>query len=226
VQRISKEAAEILRAVRAGWDRGPDEVQPAAVNSYQHVMRMARIEKHFVNEIGHSRKVAERAVRRARHVPVQRSWSYLDVGCGNGAAALLVADTFGVHVVGVDVDPQQISLARTATGDRTDVLFMTADATCLPFEDGRFDIVATNNTTHHVPRWSSVLAEMRRVLKPQGYFVYADLKTPPWLAWVLKPLAGHAGVFTGADLDRCFSSLQPVLRTHGWLHYEAIFQKP
>lgn len=189
-------------------------------------MRMTRIEKRFVNDTGHSRKVAEDAVRRLRHLPVERGWSYLDVGCGNGAAALFVADTFGVRAVGVDVDAQQIALARTAAGDRTDIRFMTADATCLPFEDGRFDIVATNKTTHHVTRWSAALSEMRRVLKPHGFLVYADLKTPSWLAVVLKPLAGHAGVFTGADLDRCFASLQPVHRHTGWLHYEAILQKP
>jgi ubiquinone/menaquinone biosynthesis C-methylase UbiE len=189
-------------------------------------MRMTSIEKHFVNDIAHSRRVAEDAVRRLRHVPVQRNWSYLDVGCGNGAAALLVADTFGVRVVGVDVDPQQIALARAAAGDRADVLFMTADATCLPLEGERFDIVASNRTTHHVARWSSALAEMRRVLKPHGYLVYADLKAPLWLAWVLKPLAGHAGVFTGTELDRSFASLQQVHRRTGWLHYEAILQKP
>jgi ubiquinone/menaquinone biosynthesis C-methylase UbiE len=189
-------------------------------------MRMTGIEKRLVNEIGHSRGVAEEAVRRLRHVPVDRNWSYLDVGCGNGAAALLVADTFGVRAVGVDVDPQQIALARTAAGARTDVLFLTADATCLPFGEGRFDIVATNKTTHHVPRWSLALAEMRRILKPHGYLVYADLKAPFWRAWVLKPLEDRAGVFTGADLDRCFASLQPIHRHSGWLHYEAIFQKP
>ena len=49
---------------------------------------------------------------------------------------------------------------------------MTADAAHLPLEDERFDIVATNKTTHHVARWSSALAEMRRVLKPHGYLVY------------------------------------------------------
>jgi ubiquinone/menaquinone biosynthesis C-methylase UbiE len=189
-------------------------------------MRMTGLEKRFVNESGHSHSVAEEAVRRLRHVPVRRSWSYLDVGCGNGAAALLVAETFGMQVVGVDVDPQQVALARSAANDRADVLFMTADATGLPFEDARFDIVATSMTTHHVPRWSSVLAEMRRVLKPHGYLVYADLKAPSWLAWMLKPLASHAGVFTGADLDRCFASLQPIHRRTGWLHYEAILQKP
>lgn len=189
-------------------------------------MRMTRIEKHFVNDIGHTRRVAEEAVRRLRHLPIERGWSYLDVGCGNGAAALLVADTFGMRVVGVDVDPQQIVLARAAAGDRADVVFMTADATCLPFEDGRFDIAASNKTTHHVPQWSAALAEMQRVLKPRGYLVYADLKAPSGLAWALRPFAGRAGVFTGAELDRCFASLQRVHRDTGWLHYEAISQKP
>jgi ubiquinone/menaquinone biosynthesis C-methylase UbiE len=187
---------------------------------------MTGLEKRFVNESGHSRKVAEEAVRRLRHLPVRREWSYLDVGCGNGAAALLVADRFGMRVVGVDVDPRQIALARAAAGDRTGLLFMTADATHLPFDEGLFDVVATSKTTHHVPRWSSALAEMRRVLKPNGYLVYADLKAPSWLAWVLKPFAGYAGVFTGADLDRSFASLQPVHRDTGWLRYEAVFQKP
>src|SRR5262245_6192516 len=189
-------------------------------------MRMTGIEKRFVNELGHSRKVADEAVRRLRSLPVDPAWSYLDVGCGNGAAALLVADSYGMHVVGVDVDPQQIALAHTAAGNRTDVRFLTADATRLPFDDGLFDVVATNKTTHHVPQWSSALAEMRRVLKPNGYLVYADLKAPSWLAWALKPFAGHAGVFTGADLDRSFASLQSVRRDTGWLHYAAIFQKP
>ena len=189
-------------------------------------MRMTGIEKRFVNEIEHSRSVAENAVRRLRRVPVHPSWSYLDVGCGNGAAALLVAETFGLRVVGVDVDPQQIALARAAAGDRAAVLFMAADATCLPFEDGRFDVVATSKTTHHVPRWSSALAEMRRVLKPHGYLVYEDLTVPSWLAWILTPLAGHAGVFTAADLDRSFASLRPVHRQAGWLHYQATLQKP
>jgi ubiquinone/menaquinone biosynthesis C-methylase UbiE len=189
-------------------------------------MRMTQIEKRFVNEIGHSRGVAAEAVRRLRHVPLDRSWTYLDVGCGNGAATLFVADTFGVRAVGVDVDLQQIALARTAAGHRADVLFLTADATSLPFEDGRFHIVATSKMTHHVTRWSSALAEMLRVLKPHGYLVYADLKAPSWLAWVLKPLAGHAGVFSGADLDRFFASMQPVHRRARWLHYEAILQKP
>jgi ubiquinone/menaquinone biosynthesis C-methylase UbiE len=189
-------------------------------------LQMTRIEKCFVNDAAHSRSVAEEAVRRLRRVPVHRGWSYLDVGCGNGAAALLVAGTFGMRGMGVDVDPRQIALARAGLGERAGVVFMTADATCLPFDDSRFDIVASNKTTHHVPRWPAALAEMQRVLKPGGYLVYGDLKAPAWLASALKPLAGRAGVFTAADLDRCLAPLHRVHRHTGWLHYEVILQKP
>jgi ubiquinone/menaquinone biosynthesis C-methylase UbiE len=189
-------------------------------------MQMTRFEKRFVNDIGHSHSVAEAAVRRLAHMPVQVGWLYLDVGCGNGAAARLVAATSGMHVVGVDVDPDQIALARSRTDPRSDARFIAADATCLPFGDGLFDIVATNKTTHHVPQWSSALSEMTRVLKPHGYLVYADLKTPSWLAWAMRAMTSHVGVFTRADLDQYFAPLQRVHRHAGWVHYEAILQKP
>jgi ubiquinone/menaquinone biosynthesis C-methylase UbiE len=189
-------------------------------------MRMTTFEKRFVNDPGHSREVAAAAVRRLRHVPVRRGWSYLDVGCGNGAAARLVADTYGVHAFGVDVDPAQIALAQSLAGHRTDVVFTTADASRLPFEDARFEIVATNKTMHHVPAWEAALAEMRRVLKPHGYLVYADLSAPSWLAWLLRRLTDHVGVVTRRELDRRFTSLQPVHRKAGWFNYEAILQKP
>src|SRR5262249_1732032 len=126
---------------------------------------------------------------------------------------------------GVDVDPQQIALAQGGTNGRSDVLFVAADATRLPFGDGRFDIVATSKTTHHVRHWSWALTEMTRVLKPYGYLIYSDLKTPFWLAWALRALTSQVGVFTGMDLDRYFASLRRVHRHTRWLHYEAILQK-
>jgi ubiquinone/menaquinone biosynthesis C-methylase UbiE len=190
-------------------------------------MKMGTLEKRFVNAAAHSRQVAEQTIARLRHVPLQARWRYLDVGCGNGLATLHVADTLGLRAVGVDVDPAQIALARRAAGGRPDVSFLTGSATQLPFASGAFDIVSTNKTMHHVPEWRLAVDEIKRVVVPGGYVVFADLNVPSALALLLRPLVGHAsGVFTGRDLDRCFSGLHDVHRSAGWLHYQAVFAKP
>ena len=189
-------------------------------------MKMGTFEKRFVNAPAHSRQVAERAVSRLRRLPLHAGWRYLDVGCGNGLAALHVADTLGLHVVGVDVDAAQIDLARRAAGNRADVTFVVASATQLPFAAAEFDIVSSNKTMHHVPEWQRALAEIKRVTAPGGYVVFADLTVPSPLARLLRPALGHAaGVFTGRDLDRSFSGLRDVHRNAGWLHYDAVFAK-
>jgi uncharacterized membrane protein YdjX (TVP38/TMEM64 family)/SAM-dependent methyltransferase len=187
-------------------------------------MKMGTLEKQFVNAATHSRRVAEHAIRRLRHVPLQANWSFLDIGCGNGAATLHVADTLGLRAVGVDVDAAQIALARAAAGHRTDVSFVTGSATDLPFPTGEFDIVFTNKALHHVPEWARALDEIKRVVRPGGYVVFADLTAPSAIAPVLRRTAGHlAGVFTQRDLDRCFAGMRVVHRRAGWLQYEGVF---
>ena len=93
----------------------------------------------------------------------------LDVGCGNGDAAIELATTFALQVTGVDID---------ASPDATEVRFVAADATQLPFADAEFDLVHTNKTTHHVRDWEAALDEMTRVLKPAGQLVYSDFVAP------------------------------------------------
>jgi ubiquinone/menaquinone biosynthesis C-methylase UbiE len=189
-------------------------------------MKMGTFEKRFVNATAHSRQVAEAAVRRLRHVPLHAGWRYLDVGCGNGAATLHVADTLELDAVGVDVDPAQIEIARRAAGTRADVSFIAASVTQLPFPAASFDVVSTNKTLHHVPDWRVALEEIKRVVVPGGYVVFADLNAPSTLAPLLRLLAGHvAGVFTRRDLDRAFSGLRNVHRRAGLLHYEAVARK-
>jgi ubiquinone/menaquinone biosynthesis C-methylase UbiE len=190
-------------------------------------MKMGPLEKRFVNATAHSRHVAEQTLDRLRHVPLHHGWRYLDVGCGNGLATLHVADTLGLRAVGVDVDPAQIALARRAAGNRPDVSFLTASATQLPFAAAAFDIVATNKTMHHVPEWWLAIDEVKRVVAPGRFVVFADLNLPSPLALLLRPLVGHvSGVFTRHDLDRSFSGLRGVHRSAGWLHYQAVFAKP
>lgn len=191
-------------------------------------MKMTSLEKRFVNGGGHSLGVAKRAEQRLRRLPVAPGRTYLDVGCGNGVAALHVADTFRLPVVGVDVDPAQIRLARQTAEGRHDAAFLPADAIDLPFEDGRFDVVATSKTTHHMPEWRRAQAEMASVLRPSGYLIYSDLTLPTWLSARLRSvLGGRAGVFTGEDLDCTFAvlGLHSVYKAARWHSYEAVFVK-
>lgn len=187
---------------------------------------MSAFEKRFVNSSSHSRQVAEQAVRRLRHIPIQAGQRYLDVGCGNGLATLHVAGVFRLQATGVDLDAAQIELAQAAAGDSTDLSFMTASATELPFDTGCFDIVFSNKAMHHVPDWRRAIEEIKRVVARGGHVVFADLNTPPALAPLLRRTIGHrAGVFTRRDLDGCFADLNNVHRKTYGVYYEAVFVK-
>jgi ubiquinone/menaquinone biosynthesis C-methylase UbiE len=191
-------------------------------------MKMGAIEKRFVNSPGHSDEVAAAAARRLRGLPSRPGQCYLDVGCGNGTAAIHLSANLGLDVTGIDVDPEQIHLARQAAAGIRGVRFVTASATRLPLEDGTFDYAATNKTTHHVPEWGQALAEMLRVLRPGGYLIYADFVLPRWLATLLRPIVGQrAGLVTRDALDHIFGGrgLEVVRPAGPGALYEAVLRK-
>ena len=192
-------------------------------------MKMRRFEKRFVNAAGHSRQVAESVEQRLPIVPYRGSLKYLDVGSGNGLTALHLADTYGFDVTGIDVDPEQVRLAQAVAGNRVDVRFLVGDAVRLPFDAAEFDIVATNKTTHHIPEWKSVLAEMVRVLRPGGYFIYGDLVVPSWLARLGRSVAGGlAGFVTRTELDSFIrhQGLTVVQQATHVANYEVVWRRP
>ncbi len=96
----------------------------------------------------------------------------LDCSCGIGTQAIGLA-LRGHRVTGTDLSPR--AAARAAReGARRNVSLHTAaaDMRCLPFPDGRFDVVVcADNALPHLLTEHDVrtaLAEMRRVLRPAG----------------------------------------------------------
>jgi len=89
----------------------------------------------------------------------------LDLGCRTGAAPqhYLPANT----VVGADVD--QAALERAA--ERGIETVWTDVEARLPFEDASFDVVVAGEFLEHVREPETVVAEVRRVLRPSGTFV-------------------------------------------------------
>jgi ubiquinone/menaquinone biosynthesis C-methylase UbiE len=192
------------------------------------MMKMGKLEKLFVNSSGHSREVAGHAEKMLGRIPVLPGQKYLDVGSGNGAAPIAVAQRFGLEVTGVDIDPEQIALARAAAQGVPGVRFMTLDGRSLPFDDGEFDIVFSNKVTHHIANWGEALAEMVRVLKPGGYLLYSDLALPAPLAQLGEAIAGAWYGFPNQQAIEAFAAehgLEAIWQSARPLHFSGVFRK-
>jgi len=118
----------------------------------------------------------------------------LDVGCGTGTLALVLAGRAGQQgaVSGVDASPEMIAAAqRKARGKKVAPTFLVAPAQALPFADGSFDGVVTSLMLHHLPESDRVdaVGEMLRVLRPGGRLLVAEFQAPQGRAG--KRVTGH-----------------------------------
>jgi phthiocerol/phenolphthiocerol synthesis type-I polyketide synthase E len=115
----------------------------------------------------------------------------LDVGCGRGGTAALIADKFDTPVLGVDLSPEAVAFCRR-THRHPNVRFEVGDAEHLPCERGAFDAVTNIESSHTYPNLRAFYAEVARVLAKGGVFLYTDLL--PVARWLevralLGPLA-------------------------------------
>jgi ubiquinone/menaquinone biosynthesis C-methylase UbiE len=107
----------------------------------------------------------------------------LDVGCGPGRLALVLAQRVAPagFVTGIDPAKQMLARAR-AKARRAGVLaeFQEAYAQRLPFSDATFDAVSCTLALHHVAEQdrATAVAEMYRVLRPGGRLVIGEFQAP------------------------------------------------
>ena len=97
----------------------------------------------------------------------------LDVGCGRGGAARLLATAFGARpVVAVDLVR---GAAVAADGADPAVHAAVADAQRLPLATGALDAVLNVESSLHYPDLPRFFVEVARVLRHGGAFLYTDL---------------------------------------------------
>lgn len=101
----------------------------------------------------------------------------LDLAAGTGTSSAALARN-GAQVVAADFSPGMIAVGREKYADRSDIQFVEADATDLPFADEEFDATTISFGLRNVVRPKEALAEMLRVTKPGGRIVICEFSTP------------------------------------------------
>ncbi len=97
-----------------------------------------------------------------------RRAGWLEVGCGTGAlTATLLADCNPKTVLAIEPSKDFIAYARSMVTDKR-VSFEIADASKLPAADGTVDIITSALVLNFIPDKIAALAEMKRVLRPEG----------------------------------------------------------
>jgi len=95
----------------------------------------------------------------------------LDLGCGIGGPACILAEKYGAHVVGTDLEPPLIERARRRASelglsDRTEFEVVTPGP--LAFADASFDLVVSSGGVTQTADKLGIFRECGRVLKPGG----------------------------------------------------------
>ena len=113
-----------------------------------------------------------------RALGLPRGGRVLEVGCGRGVALPVLMQRLAPEfLVGVDVDPALVELARRRVADTgIDASVLHEDVRDLPFESASFDLVIDFGTCYHVSGGtrgaSDALREIARVLRVGGLFVH------------------------------------------------------
>lgn len=131
----------------------------------------------------------------------------LDAGCGSAYGAAKLAQE-AREVLGIDISQEAVDDARQLYR-AANLRFECADCLDIPAADGSFDLVVAFEIIEHLSDWRRFLAQVRRVLAPDGQFV---VSTPNRLYYAearatLGPNPFHVHEF---DYDEFHGELQAV----------------
>jgi SAM-dependent methyltransferase len=169
---------------------------------------------------GYRRLLAERdraltALIRSDELPAGSR--LLDVGCGEGGLAALVGVACpGVEVIGIDLLPDRIEIARQRFPDAT---FIVGSADDIPIRSASIDVAAALTLFSSIPSPALerlIAEELNRVVRPGGSVLWYDLRHGnPWNKAVHGVSAGRLNqLFPNWTIDVRPISLMPPLARH------------
>jgi ubiquinone/menaquinone biosynthesis C-methylase UbiE len=146
----------------------------------------------------------------------------LDVGCGSGRLTIAAQKWVGPtgEAQGIDPAPEMIAIAqRNADRAGLAVKFQVGLVEAIPFLEATFDVVLSRLVMHHLPGdlKQRGLAEMMRVLKPDGVCMIVDFEPPK--SPILRHLVEHLMSPLMAQID--VRDYLPLLAEAGFEEVEA-----
>ena len=102
----------------------------------------------------------------------------IDIACGKGTSAMLIAEKFGCHVVAIDIDEKLIEEAKQLTkkkGLENKITYHVGDALKLPFNDNEFDVAISQAMLVLVGDKIKAIQEANRVIKKGGTAGWLEL---------------------------------------------------
>jgi sarcosine/dimethylglycine N-methyltransferase len=167
------EMTSLERVLRALGTEGVDLTHLQASDLYERDLDCQNLGAHRALEL-----IASAVAQRCAPTTAD---TVLDVGCGLGGPGRFVADRFGCTVVGIDLLPMRVDVARALT-ERTNladrITYRIADATALPIDDADVEQVWMLDVGIHVRDKRVLFAELARVLAPGGILVMHDQAGP------------------------------------------------
>lgn len=125
-----------------------------------------RSNKDFVLHLIHTRAYEQAALYTAEK-------KVLDLWCNTGYGTRILKSS-GADVVGLDISPEAIAIARRKHGP-AGIEFHCTDGSSLPFADQTFDLVTSFQVIEHLVDCGRFLTEIIRVIRPGGKVI---LTTP------------------------------------------------
>ena len=140
--------------------------QYAAANNLN--IRISIHDKHSTNKVGFGNWIVS-------NYRIDKGAKVLEIGCGSGDMwknrEVLISNCS--KLVLSDFSESMVMTAKDNIGDYDNIEYRVLDIQDIPYGDETLDVVIANMMLYHVPDINKGLAEVRRVLKRDGYFYCA-----------------------------------------------------
>jgi ubiquinone/menaquinone biosynthesis C-methylase UbiE len=127
----------------------------------------------------------------------------LDIACGTGIVSrLIAAQMTSGRVVGLDINPAMLAVARTVPRHGLPIEWHEASVLKMPFDDASFDLCVCQNGLQFFPDRPNALREIARVLRPGGriaFSVYTAIERMPVALALADAFDRHLGIGASAN---------------------------